>query len=190
MLKRKRHHYMLKKAVKTFKSKMDLQYINFLNYRREFDITTYLTSKDDMPEIIWTLTRFAKFLRKPEFAKECIQKETLSAVKDNKTIYVFTEIIPKFLKQFQYNNENLPEYPVYKNEHLLKNNECAYFAGIPSKNIHLLIKNSKLPFYYLSFDRIDVEKDKLNPALLRYRLPELFFWINAVYDRLEENING
>lgn len=197
-LKRKKLHKnintgqdrLVKKAIKKFKSRIDPQYIEHINYRKEFEIASYLSSKGVSSEIMWKTSRFIKFMRSREFSEECLRLNMLPLIKTEKITHIFTEFIPKFLKNFQYNGKNLEEYPIYSGENLLKLADCAYFMGMPSRQVLDLMKNTPFPFYYFSFSRINLKKDVINTNLLRFRLPELFFWIDNLYDELEKGQNG
>ena len=181
----RRPERLIKKAVGKFKSRTDPRYIEHINYRKEFEIASYLSSKDASPEIMWTPTRFFKFMRSRDFSQECLKRNMLSFIKTEKSTHIFTEFIPKFLRNFQYNGGNLEEYPIYNGENLLKIYDCAYFMGVSSRQVIDLMKNTSFPFYYFSFSRIDLQKDECDSNLMRFRLPELFFWIDTLYDTLE-----
>jgi len=168
----------IKRAVKGFKKKTDSNFIHHLNFRREFEISQWLTEKDTPVELLWGKGRLLKFLRNRNITNKCIELNILPCIEVGSTLQIITGHLAQFLEQFRYNLNNSPDQPLYYGENLILLHECSYFTGIKSRVIVDLIREADLSCYYLNFNRVDIKNDTLNPSLLRFRLPELFDWID------------
>ncbi len=176
----------VKRAINGFKRKTDSNFIHHLNFRREFEVSQWLTEKDTPVELLWGKGRFVKFIRNRNIVNTCIELNILPYLEAGDTIQIVTNNLNHFLEQFRYNLNNTPDYPLYYGENLILLQECSYFTGIKSRVIIDLIREADFSCYYLSFNRIDIKNDPLDPTLIRFRLPEIFFWIDQKLTTLEK----
>lgn len=174
----------MKKAIKTFREKTSEVFVRHLNFRREFDVTQWMVTKDISPELMWSVPQFNRFIRKRTFIDDAVNAQLIPTVVLGETTHVMTSTVPQFMEQFRYNFNGTPDYPIYHGETMVKLAECSYYTGVRSRTLVALAHESILSFYYLDFKRIVLKEDILDYTKIRFRLPEIFFWIDQMQDSL------
>lgn len=173
-----------KKLTRNFKNKTTPEYAHYLDFRREFVVSSYMTSKNLSPEMLWPLAKLTFFLKSRDFAKLCLDTKQIPYLETGGTKLVLTEHVPEFLEKVKYNGEDIPLFPLYLGESLIKASDCAYFIGTQRKNLISFLRTHSFPFYYLSFEKINPATDEIDPNKVRFRIPEVFHWIDFTYDRI------
>lgn len=178
----------IKKAIKSFQEKTNKAFVQHLNFRREFDVTQWMINKDISPELMWSIHQFSRFTRNRTFTADAVSAQLIPTIVLGETTHVMTSTVPQFMEQFRYNFNDTPNYPIYHGETMVKLSECSYYTGVRSKTLISLLHESILSFYYLDFKRVILKRDVLDYAKIRFRLPEIFFWIDKMQDSLVKEV--